>query len=85
MITGDHIATGSSIATQIGIMDPNNSALNRAMRGYEVDLLSEEALATLDPFPVVFARVSPDNKLKIVKALQSIGASVFISNENLFI
>ncbi len=41
------------------------------MRGFEIDLLSEEALAELDPFPVVFARVSPDNKLKIVKALQS--------------
>ena len=44
---------------------------SRAMRGYEIDLLSEEALADLNPFPVVFARVSPDNKLKIVRALQS--------------
>ncbi|KAJ3332953.1 hypothetical protein HDU93_008869 [Gonapodya sp. JEL0774] len=44
---------------------------NRAMRGEELDLLSEDALAELRPFPNVFARVSPENKLNIVKALQS--------------
>ena len=41
------------------------------MKGIELDLLSEESLACIRPFPVVFARVSPDNKLKIIKALQS--------------
>ncbi|KAJ3300166.1 P-type ATPase [Borealophlyctis nickersoniae] len=71
MITGDHIQTATAIAKQLGIIDPNKPSENRAMKGYEVDLLSEEALADLRPFPVVFARVSPDNKLKIVKALQS--------------
>lgn len=48
------------------------------MKGYEVDLLSEDNLAALSPFPRVFARVSPDNKLKIIKALQKRGDSVKI-------
>jgi P-type Ca2+ transporter type 2C len=41
------------------------------MKGTDLDMLNEEQLANLDPFPVVFARVSPDNKLQIVQALQS--------------
>ncbi|TPX67302.1 hypothetical protein CcCBS67573_g07541 [Chytriomyces confervae] len=68
MITGDHITTATSIARQLGIVDDVD---NRVMKGVELDLISEDALADLKPFPVVFARVSPDNKLKIVTALQS--------------
>lgn len=43
------------------------------MKGPDLDLLSDEALGDLRPFPGVFARVSPDNKLKIVTALQMKG------------
>lgn len=43
------------------------------MKGTDLDLLSDEALGDLRPFPGVFARVSPDNKLKIVTALQMKG------------
>ncbi|KAJ3030919.1 UNVERIFIED_CONTAM: P-type ATPase [Siphonaria sp. JEL0065] len=68
MITGDHVTTAAAIAKQLGIVDATNS---RCMKGPELDLISEDALADLRPFPVVFARVSPDNKLKIVRALQS--------------
>ncbi|TPX72328.1 hypothetical protein SpCBS45565_g00603 [Spizellomyces sp. 'palustris'] len=81
MITGDHVATASAIAKQLGIMDPNKTSESRAMKGYEIDLLSEEQLGALRPFPVVFARVSPDNKLKIVKALQSKGYSVAMTGD----
>ena len=51
------------------------------MKGYEVDLLSEDHLAALNPFPRVFARVSPDNKLKIIKALQKQGESVSMTGD----
>ncbi|KAI8814697.1 hypothetical protein BJ742DRAFT_671382 [Cladochytrium replicatum] len=78
MITGDHIATASSIAKDLGIIHGENT---RALKGYEVDLLNEEALADLKPFPVVFARVSPDNKLKIVRALQSKGNIVAMTGD----
>jgi Ca2+-transporting ATPase len=46
------------------------------MIGSELDLLSDDAILGLNPFPNVFARVSPDNKLKIVKALQQRGEQV---------
>ncbi|KAI9095800.1 hypothetical protein DFS34DRAFT_715780 [Phlyctochytrium arcticum] len=81
MITGDHVQTATAIAKQLGIMDPHKISESRAMKGYELDLLSESQLAALKPFPVVFARVSPDNKLKIVKALQSMGFSTAMTGD----
>lgn len=54
---------------------------NRAILGRELDLLSEDALIELDPFPNVFARVSPDNKLTIVKALQKRGEIVAMTGD----
>ncbi|KAG0256691.1 P-type ATPase [Mortierella polycephala] len=77
MITGDHIKTASAIARELGILEDNGRAIN----GEELDLLSEQAIAELNPFPNVFARVSPDNKLKLVKALQSRGESVAMTGD----
>ncbi|KAI8843026.1 hypothetical protein BC829DRAFT_446369 [Chytridium lagenaria] len=81
MITGDHAATAAAIARELGIIEPANPTMNRVMKGVEIDLLSEDALSHLRPFPVVFARVSPDNKLKIVKALQSRGFSAAMTGD----
>ncbi|KAF9978921.1 P-type ATPase [Actinomortierella ambigua] len=77
MITGDHIKTASAIARDLGILSEGG----RAIKGEELDLLSEEAIAELKPFPNVFARVSPDNKLKLVQALQSRGESVAMTGD----
>lgn len=71
MITGDHLRTAISIATELGIYCAGDPQRCRAMRGDDLDVLSDEAIAAMSPFPVVFARVSPQNKLAIVKALQS--------------
>lgn len=49
--------------------------------GQELDLLSQDAIIALEPFPCVFARVSPDNKLKIVKALQQRGELVAMTGD----
>ncbi|KAF9546466.1 P-type ATPase [Mortierella hygrophila] len=77
MITGDHIKTASAIAKELGILEEGS----RAIKGEELDLLSEQAIAELKPFPNVFARVSPDNKLKLVTALQSRGESVAMTGD----
>ncbi|KAG0072042.1 P-type ATPase, partial [Podila epicladia] len=75
MITGDHIKTAS--AKELGILEEGG----RAIKGEELDLLSEQAIAELKPFPNVFARVSPDNKLKLVTALQSRGESAAMTGD----
>jgi Ca2+-transporting ATPase len=77
MITGDHIKTASAIARELGILEEGG----RAIKGEELDLLSEQQIADLKPFPNVFARVSPDNKLKLVTALQSRGESVAMTGD----
>jgi Ca2+-transporting ATPase len=60
MITGDHIVTAMAIATSLGILEPHNPKENRAIKGVELDMLSDEALMALLPFPNVFARVRWD-------------------------
>ncbi|KAI9496328.1 hypothetical protein BDB00DRAFT_143081 [Zychaea mexicana] len=81
MITGDHVETAVAIASKLGIFKKNAPGMSRAILGRELDLLSEEAIIELDPFPNVFARVSPDNKLTIVKALQQRGELVAMTGD----
>ena len=65
------LISACAIAKQIGIL--HESRGDRAMNGDALAVLSEEQLAALQPFPVVFSRVSPENKLKLVKSLQRRG------------
>ncbi len=66
MITGDHIVTASAIAKQLGIMVDSD----RAMTGSEVDALTDRELDQCIENVAVYARVSPENKIRIVKAWQ---------------
>ena len=69
MITGDHKTTAAAIAKDIGIMDECDIALT----GQELDSLTDEELdEKLEHIPV-YARVSPENKIRIVKAWQKKG------------
>ncbi|WP_419749184.1 calcium-translocating P-type ATPase, PMCA-type [Terrisporobacter petrolearius] len=69
MITGDHKTTARAIAKNIGIMDDDDLALT----GKELDNLSDEELSEkLEHIPV-YARVSPENKIRIIKAWQNKG------------
>lgn len=67
MITGDHIDTASAIAREIGIL----KAGGKVMLGAEIDKLSDEEFSQMIMEYSVFARVSPENKVRIVKAFRA--------------
>ncbi len=81
MITGDHMRTAINIATRLGIYDGKNCAKNRSIKGQDLDLMDVDGLASLRPFPSVFARVSPHHKLLIVQALQQRGETVVMTGD----
>ena len=69
MITGDHKDTAFAIAHELGIVD----SIDQCVMGKEIDNLSEEELRELVKKTRVFARVSPENKVSIVKAFKANG------------
>lgn len=82
MITGDHVRTATSIAQSVGILDVSeDEGGSLVLNGSALSSMTVEQLAILDPFPVVFSRVSPDNKLNIVKALQMRGDVVAMTGD----
>lgn len=70
MITGDHIATAKAIAREVGILDGQE----KVIEGRELDRMSDSELADVLPTVRVFARVTPEQKLRIIKSFRSIGA-----------
>lgn len=75
MITGDHAATALAIARQIGI------AAGRALTGRELAMLDDTALTEAAHTVDVFARVEPEQKLRLVRALQSRGDVVAMTGD----
>ena len=77
MITGDHRDTAVAIAQELGVLAGSEQALT----GLELDRLSDEALAQRVEQVSVYARVSAEHKLRIVKAWQARGAVVAMTGD----
>ena len=77
MLTGDHINTAVEIASQAGIMKKGNTAITGAQLSAMSDVQLTQALKTAS----VFARVSPADKLRIVKALKAQGNIVAMTGD----
>ncbi|MFW5906706.1 MAG: HAD-IC family P-type ATPase, partial [Desulfobia sp.] len=76
MITGDHAVTARSIGVKMGIGDGI-----KAVTGTEVDTLSDEQLKSRVQDTDVFARVSPEHKLRLVQSLQAKGEVVAMTGD----
>ena len=79
MITGDHAITAAAIAKEIGILEENT----KIMSGKELAEISEEELSKIVKDYSVYARVAPEDKLKIVKAWQNNGKIVSMTGDGI--
>ncbi len=77
MITGDHVVTASAIAKELGILEEGDLAIT----GAELDLMSDRELDEKVESISVYARVSPENKIRIVKAWQRRGQVVSMTGD----
>ena len=78
MITGDYGLTAESIARRIGIIKGKNPQI---ITGFDLDKMSPEALSTALQGEVIFARVAPEHKLRVVSALQDLGNIVAVTGD----
>jgi P-type Ca2+ transporter type 2C len=78
MVTGDHGLTAAAIGSEIGLSDGDA----RVVTGVEIDSLDDERLeALLDTKGVIFARVTPEHKLRLVEACQRKGEVVAVTGD----
>ncbi len=76
MITGDHAATAAAIASQLGLANAST-----VLSGYELDKLTDTELKQAVQHTAVFARTTPEHKLRLVSALQQQGEVVAMTGD----
>ncbi len=81
MITGDHVLTARAVAEQLGLQGEREGGRLVALAGRDLELFSEEALPEVADRTAVFARVSPEQKLRLVRALQARGHVVAMTGD----
>ncbi len=77
MITGDHVVTASAIARELGILQDGDMAIT----GAQLDAMTDDELDNTVERIAVYARVSPENKIRIVKAWQRKGQVVSMTGD----
>ena len=77
MITGDHVLTAAAIARELGILGENDAAIT----GAELDNMTDDELDSRIKNIAVYARVSPENKIRIVKTWQRLGEVVAMTGD----
>jgi Ca2+-transporting ATPase len=81
MITGDHLVTARAIAGQIGLLGREEHGKLVALSGRELEKVSDEALPEVAERTAVFARVAPEQKLRLVKGLQALDHVVAMTGD----
>jgi magnesium-transporting ATPase (P-type) len=82
MITGDHVATAAAIARQIGLHGTAEGSLDSfAINGHRLSQLADHELVGVAQRTAVFARVTPEQKLRLVEALQAAGHVVAMTGD----
>ena len=81
MITGDHAGTAASIATSVGLLDGGEPSAGAVLTGAELAALDADDYPDAVNRAGVFARVSPEQKLRLVEALQASGHVVAMTGD----
>jgi cation-transporting ATPase F len=82
MITGDHELTALAIAHKIGIAEPHDGSVSKnVLSGKALSAISDADLSAVAASTHVFARVAPEDKFRLVKALQANGQSVAMTGD----
>jgi Ca2+-transporting ATPase len=81
MITGDHAVTAATIAGQIGLKGRRENGKLVAITGRELQTMDDQELEEIAETTSVFARVAPDQKLRLVKSLQARGKIVAMTGD----
>ncbi|MBN1129175.1 MAG: HAD-IC family P-type ATPase, partial [Chitinispirillaceae bacterium] len=81
MITGDHATTAAAIAREIGIVDKSETSAPQTLTGRAIEQLDDDALVAAADRVDIFARVTPESKLRLVRALRSLGHVVAMTGD----
>jgi Ca2+-transporting ATPase len=81
MITGDHKLTAAAIARELGLLSPGDKDQRRVLEGRDLDRMTDQELTQIVEEVGVYARVSPEHKMKIIGAWKSRGHVVAMTGD----